>query len=150
MRVASTQEFRSRAFLLNRFSGIDPGPQHAPEPAPLRPIPAADPAHRVCRVFLVFEERRPGPGSQSIWFGGREILTFIDRARTTRGRLYVDVGTEEGAGTLRNTRALHQLLRRKGYRKDTLGYLEAEGGKHTESDWAWRLPQALEFLLREK
>ena len=100
--------------------------------------------------------RRPSPFgcaaviSPSIWFGGKEILRFVERARTTRGRLYLDVGTAEGAGTLHNTRALSRLLRRKGYRKDNLWYLEAEGAKHTESDWAWRLPQALEFLLRER
>ena len=100
--------------------------------------------------------RRPSPFgraavlSPSIWFGGREILRFVEKARTTRGRLYVDVGTDEGVGTLRNARALNQLLRRKGYRRDTLAYLEAEGARHQESDWAWRLPQALEFLLRER
>ena len=100
--------------------------------------------------------RRPSPFgraavlSPSVWFGGRRILTFVEEARTTRGRLYVDVGTAEGVGTLNNARALNRLLRRKGYRKDTLAYLEAEGGRHTESDWAWRLPQALEFLLRER
>jgi predicted alpha/beta superfamily hydrolase len=100
--------------------------------------------------------RRPSPFgraavlSPSIWFGGRRILAFVEKARTTRGRLYLDVGTEEGVGTLRNTRALNLLLRRKGYRKDTLAYLEAEAGRHTESDWAWRLPQALEFLLGER
>lgn len=100
--------------------------------------------------------RRPSPFgravvmSPSIWFGGREILRFVEKARTTRGRLYVDVGTAEGAGTLANARALNRILRRKGYRKDTLAYLEAEGGRHHEADWAWRLPQALEFLLRER
>ena len=47
--------------------------------------------------------------------------------RTTSGRLYLDVGTSEGAGTLRDTRTLNRLLRRKGYRKDTLWYLEAAG-----------------------
>jgi predicted alpha/beta superfamily hydrolase len=100
--------------------------------------------------------RRPSPFgrtaviSPSIWFGGREILRFVERARTSRGRVYLDVGTAEGADTLNNARALNRLLRRKGYRKDTLAYLEAEGARHTESDWAWRLPQALEFLLRER
>jgi predicted alpha/beta superfamily hydrolase len=100
--------------------------------------------------------RRPSPFgraavmSPSIWFGGKEILRYVERARTTSGRLYVDVGTAEGATTLQNTRALNRVLRRKGYRKDTLVYLEAEGAKHQESDWAWRLPQALEFLLEER
>jgi predicted alpha/beta superfamily hydrolase len=105
-------------------------------------------------LYLFF--RRPSPFggaavmSPSIWFAGREILSFVQRARTTRGRIYLDVGTAEGAGTLRNVRTLRRLLRKKGYQRDTLGYLEAEGHQHREPDWAWRLPQALEFLLRER
>ena len=86
--------------------------------------------------------------SPSIWFGGREILSFVQNARMTTGRLYLDVGTNEGAATLRNARALNRLLRRKGYKGDALRYLEAPGAQHREADWAWRLPQALEFLLR--
>jgi predicted alpha/beta superfamily hydrolase len=105
-------------------------------------------------VYLFF--RRPSPFggaavmSPSIWFGGREILSFVERARTTKGRIYLDVGTAEGAGTLRNTRLLRRVLREKGYRRDTLRYVEAEGHQHREPDWAWRLPQALEFLLKER
>jgi predicted alpha/beta superfamily hydrolase len=104
-------------------------------------------------LYLYF--RRPSPFgrvavmSPSIWFAGRAVLNFVDRARQTRGRIYLDVGTAEGAGTLKNTRVLNRLLRRKGYRKDTLRFIEAEGHQHREPDWAWRLPQALDFLLRE-
>ena len=105
-------------------------------------------------LYLFF--RRPSPFgraavmSPSIWFAGRAILEYVDRARRTRGRLYLDVGTSEGVGTLRNARALNRLLRTKGYRNNTLRYVEAEGHQHREADWAWRLPQALEFLLRER
>ena len=100
--------------------------------------------------------RRPSPFgralvmSPSIWFGGGEILRLMDSARTTRGRVYLDVGTAEGDGTLENARAAHRLLRRKGYRRDNLWYLESEGSTHSETDWAWRWPQALEFLLRDR
>lgn len=100
--------------------------------------------------------RRPSPFgaavvmSPSVWFGGREILPFVQRARMTRGRIYLDVGTSEGAGTLRDARTLNRVLRRKGYRADSLRYIEAQGHQHREPDWAWRLPQALEFLLREQ
>jgi predicted alpha/beta superfamily hydrolase len=105
-------------------------------------------------LFVFF--RRPSPFgraavmSPSIWFGERKILDFVETARLTRGRLYLDVGTAEGDDTLRNTRALNRLLRARGYRRDTLRYIEAEGHQHREADWAWRLPQALEFLLRER
>lgn len=100
--------------------------------------------------------RRPSPFghavvmSPSIWFGEREILRFVERARATRGRLYLDVGTAEGAGTLRDVRALAKLLRSKGASRDTLKYVEAQGHQHREADWAWRLPSALDFVLRER
>jgi predicted alpha/beta superfamily hydrolase len=98
--------------------------------------------------------RRPSPFgaaavlSPSIWFGGREVLPFVQRSRLTRGRIYLDVGTNEGAATLRDARTLNRVLRRKGYKGDSLWYLEAQAAQHREADWAWRLPQALEFLLR--
>lgn len=100
--------------------------------------------------------RRPSPFgralimSPSIWFGGREILRLAERTRTTRGRIYLDVGTAEGPQTVSNTRALKRILRRKGCRRDSLWYRESERGRHTEVDWAWRWPQALEFLLAER
>jgi len=100
--------------------------------------------------------RRPSPFgaaailSPSIWFGGREILSFVQRARMTTGRLYLDVGTNEGTATLRDARTLNRVLRRKGYKADALWYLESQGGQHREEDWAWRIPQALEFLLRQR
>src|ERR1043166_6779096 len=97
--------------------------------------------------------RRPSPFgraivmSPSIWFGEREILRFVERARQTRGRVYLDVGTAEGAGTVRDVRALARLLRARGFSRETLAYVEARGHQHRESDWARRLPAALEFVL---
>jgi predicted alpha/beta superfamily hydrolase len=85
--------------------------------------------------------------SPSIWFGARRILEFVESARFTRGRLYVDVGTDEGAGTLRDARALARILRARGY-GDDFKYVEAAGHKHREQDWANRLPGALAFLTR--
>jgi predicted alpha/beta superfamily hydrolase len=102
-------------------------------------------------LYLYFRKPSPFGGvvaiSPSIWFAGRAILDFIEASRQPHGRVYLDAGTSEGAGTLRNVRALRRILRRKGYRKDTLRYVEADGHQHREADWAWRLPQALEFLL---
>jgi predicted alpha/beta superfamily hydrolase len=100
--------------------------------------------------------RRPSPFghaivmSPSIWFGEREILRFVERARQTRGRIYLDVGTAEGTGTLRDARALARLLRAKGSTRETLKYVEALGRQHREADWALRLPSALEFTLRDQ
>jgi predicted alpha/beta superfamily hydrolase len=86
--------------------------------------------------------------SPSIWFGAQRILAFVEAAPVASGRVYLDVGTEEGAGTLRDARALARILRAKGFGRGRLKYVEASGHRHTEPDWADRLPYALEFLLR--
>jgi predicted alpha/beta superfamily hydrolase len=94
---------------------------------------------------------RAGVMSPSIWFGQRMILDFIRHARAPRGRIYLDVGTGEGAAELRDVRRLGRLLVRKGYRRrgrrPSLRYVEDPGARHTEAAWAWRLEGALEFLL---
>lgn len=114
---------------------------------------------------------RAGAMSPSIWYGQAAILDFIQEARTPRGRVYLDVGTHEGAGTLRDVRRAGRLLVRKGFARDRrmrrpratqpgaerrtpqegkprLRYVEQAGGRHNEADWAVRLEGALEFLLR--
>ena len=108
---------------------------------------------------------RAGVMSPSIWFGQGAILDFIAEAQTPTGRLYVDVGTAEGVGTLRDARRLGRLLVRKGFARErrapgrrasasrrptdraVLRYLEDQGGRHSEADWARRVGPALEFLL---
>jgi predicted alpha/beta superfamily hydrolase len=110
--------------------------------------------------------------SPSLWFGQGAVLDFIAEARMPpRGRLYVDVGTHEGTGTLRDVRRLGRLLVRKGFARDRRGrrarpmvqgrdrrmrlegkprlrYVEDTAGRHTEAAWARRLGPALEFLLQ--
>ena len=108
--------------------------------------------------------------SPSIWFGQGAILDFIEDARVPRGRVYLDVGTGEGAGTVRDVRRLGRLLVRKGFRRrrrpargtqearllagerrsstsSELRYVEDAGARHTEAAWAWRVEGALAFLL---
>ena len=111
---------------------------------------------------------RAGAMSPSIWFGQGAVVDFIRDARVSRGRVYLDVGTNEGAGTLRDVRRLGRLLVRKGFRRrrlpafagaggasgerrsstsSALRYVEDVGGRHTEAAWASRLEAALAFLL---
>jgi hypothetical protein len=62
---------------------------------------------------------------------------------------------QEGAGTLRDARALGRLLVRKGFVRNRrspraasrLRYVEDQSGRHNEASWARRLEGALEFLL---
>jgi predicted alpha/beta superfamily hydrolase len=109
---------------------------------------------------------RAGVMSPAIWFGQGAVVDFIRDARTPRGRIYLDVGTGEGAGTVRDARRVGRLLVRKGFRRrraiaqamrhapdrrsssaSMLRYVEDAGARHTEAAWAWRLQGALEFLL---
>jgi predicted alpha/beta superfamily hydrolase len=89
-----------------------------------------------------------GAMSPSLWFAGRAMLAYVERDGTPPGRIYLDTGTDEGAGTVRDARDLVRILERKGYAPDQLLYVEDAGGRHAEADWARRLVPALEFLLR--
>jgi len=101
-----------------------------------------------------------GVMSPSLWFGQGAIVDFISEARPPRGGLYLDVGMQEEAGTLRDARRLARLLVRKGFERDKrrerradsrpaqrLQYVEDPDGRHGEGDWARRLEGALKFLL---
>lgn len=89
-----------------------------------------------------------GAMSPALWFAGRATIAYIEKDGAPSGRLYLDAGSEEGAATLRDARHLARILERKGYAPGrTLLFVEAQGGRHTETDWARRLVPALEFLL---
>jgi predicted alpha/beta superfamily hydrolase len=89
-----------------------------------------------------------GVMSPSLWFGQGQIFDLVQRTTLGGGRVYLDVGTNEGAATVRNTRRLARLLAQRGLtrRDGMLRYVEAVSGRHGEDDWAKRLPDALEFL----
>jgi predicted alpha/beta superfamily hydrolase len=103
-----------------------------------------------------------GAFSPAYWFADSRLLTTIQEQANGAGRVYVDVGTQEGP-TLANwnyqgrdlhamyrdgVRALRNALIRKGYvLGKSLLYVEAEGDAHNEAAWARRLPNALRYLL---
>jgi predicted alpha/beta superfamily hydrolase len=89
-----------------------------------------------------------GVMSPALWFGGRAIFDFVEHAPFADGRIYLDVGTREGAVELLDVGRLRDLLRRKGYRlgRDLL-YVVDRGAGHHESAWARRLRRELHFLL---
>ena len=89
-----------------------------------------------------------GVMSPSLWFGRDRLFDFVEAAPLPRGRIYLDVGTAEGAGTLRDVRTLRAMLEAKGASEgDSFTYVEARGGRHDEQSWSKRLGSALEFLL---
>lgn len=86
--------------------------------------------------------------SPSLWFADHAISEYIRHAPAVGGRIYLDIGTEEGQEGLADARRLRDLLVQRGYRLDeTLRYFEDEGAGHSESRWGPRLRSALPFLL---
>lgn len=89
-----------------------------------------------------------GAMSPALWFADGGIFPWVEAAAYVRGRVYLDVGTREGEGTLRNAREMRDLLERKGYRRGKdLMWVEDRGGMHNEAAWGRRLRRALPFLL---
>lgn len=101
--------------------------------------------------------------STAYWFGDGALLATIRQQARGAGRVYLDVGTQEGetlAGWgqrgsdldmayVRGVRAVRDALTAGGYvAGDTLWYVEEEGAPHRESAWARRAPAALRWLLR--
>jgi predicted alpha/beta superfamily hydrolase len=101
--------------------------------------------------YAFFRHRRvfgfAGALSPALWFGDRRVFEYVERGTMPRGRLYLDVGTAEGAEALRDVRRMRRVLLAKSPARGTLRYVEAEGHPHAEWAWAARLPDALRFLL---
>lgn len=103
-----------------------------------------------------------GAMSPSVGFARQGLLRFLEAAPFVPGKIYMDVGTREGAprrrdplklrrassAYVRQVRRARDVLVRKGYApgRDLL-YVEEEGAIHDEPAWARRLPAALRFLL---
>ena len=90
-----------------------------------------------------------GAMSPSIWFAARAIVPYIQRAPLVAGRIYLDMGTAEGAFMLADAQRMEALLQRKGYRLEhNLRFVEAKDAPHSETAWSMRFGPALEFLLK--
>ena len=103
-----------------------------------------------------------GAMSPSLWFANRAIFAAVRQAPFVPGKIYLDIGSHEFAGsgddkTMLKTRKkpyngsvaqLRDILAAKGYRPgQTLLYIEQAEAGHNELAWANRLPVALRFLI---
>ena len=91
-----------------------------------------------------------GALSPAFWFAEGGIFPFVRDAEYVRGRIYLDVGAREGAGTLANAQAMRDLLESKGYEqgKDFM-WVQDRRGMHNEAAWGRRMRSALPFLLSD-
>ncbi len=89
-----------------------------------------------------------GVMSPALWFGERRIFEFLEQAPFVDGRIYLDVGTQEGKEAVEDVRRLRDLLVEKGYERwKSFLYFVEMGGGHNESAWARRMRRELHFLL---
>jgi predicted alpha/beta superfamily hydrolase len=93
--------------------------------------------------------------SPSLWWCRGRMLREVagGAARLRRVRLWIDMGTREGAGRsawegLRRTRTLVRHLESAGLRHgEHFRYEEVHGGEHNESAWAARFDRVLLYLF---
>ena len=91
--------------------------------------------------------------SPSLYVGRNHLLRLARRAERWPSRIYLGVGTTEtsrddwNAETLNNVLKLERILRKGGLGERRLRLRVAPGGTHSETAWAARLPEALEFLF---
>ena len=87
--------------------------------------------------------------SPSLWWDQRGILNFVTRIDPRPDlKIWLDMGTEEGARHLRDTDMLDRTLVRRGWKPGIdLSYRRALGALHNEQAWAARFGDVLRFLF---
>ena len=91
--------------------------------------------------------------SPSLYVGNRYLLRQARAAERWPSRIYLGTGTAETSRgdlneeTVNNVRRLEAILRAGGLGPRRLKVVVEEGGTHSESAWARRLPGALRFLF---
>jgi predicted alpha/beta superfamily hydrolase len=94
--------------------------------------------------------------SPSLYVGRNYLLRLARKAERWPSRIYLGVGTTEtsrddwNTETVGNVLKLEQILRRAGLGERRLRLRIAPGAAHSESSWAARLPEAMEFLFKRQ
>jgi predicted alpha/beta superfamily hydrolase len=87
--------------------------------------------------------------SPSIWWDHRSILALAAHTDPKPDlRIWLDIGTAEGARHVRDTCRLHEVLLDRGWRDGVdLEYRQVSGAVHDEDAWAARFGDVLRFLF---
>jgi predicted alpha/beta superfamily hydrolase len=87
--------------------------------------------------------------SPSLWWDHRSIFNEIaQQERKPDLRIWLDMGTAEGARHLRDADVLEELLVKRGWRMGVdLAYVKAQGAVHDERAWSARFGDVLRFLF---
>ena len=87
--------------------------------------------------------------SPSVWWNQRVMHRFAAMTQVEpRPRIWLDIGTGEGAQILRDVENFRDVLLGKGWQLDRdLHYERVEGAEHNEAAWAQRVGPVLQFLF---
>jgi predicted alpha/beta superfamily hydrolase len=87
--------------------------------------------------------------SPSLWWDHRSILNAINRqTKKPDLRIWLDMGTAEGARHVRDADMLDELLLKRGWKIGVdLAYVKAQGAVHDERAWSDRFGDVLRFLF---
>jgi len=95
-----------------------------------------------------------GVMSPAFWWAGEAVFSFVETAGPAAGRIWMDVGDEETperpelqAAYVGDFQRMAALLADKGFGADRLRTVLETGGRHHESTWARRFPDAMRFFL---
>jgi isoamylase len=92
-----------------------------------------------------------GVMSPSLWFGRGAMFAIASETVRWDGRLYLDTGTLEGRGHVRQVREMVRLLRRRAvHPRRQIRYVEERGAHHNEAAWARRFEPAVRWLLPKR
>jgi len=86
--------------------------------------------------------------SPSVWWNQLFIHRFVKAVSVERRpRIWLDIGTREGARMVEDVERFRDLLLQRGWRLEQgLHYERVEGAEHNEIAWAQRVRPFLEFL----
>ena len=78
--------------------------------------------------------------SPALWYADGAMYEWLARQPAPIGRVWLDVGVEEGPEEVADVRRMRDLLVTRGWRLgDTLRYLEDDAGDHDEASWGRRI-----------
>jgi predicted alpha/beta superfamily hydrolase len=86
--------------------------------------------------------------SPSVWWNQRVIYQFAEKmAIESRPRIWLDIGTREGARIVEDVERYRDILLLRGWHHGAdLHYERVEGAEHNEAAWARRVGPFLRFL----
>lgn len=87
-----------------------------------------------------------GALSPALWYARKAIFSYIRQGDLPQGRLYLDIGLDEGQRMVANTRHMRDLLHGMGLEPSML-YVEEPNAPHSECAWGERLHLPLIYFM---